>query len=119
MSTWITKFVLAVRRIAGSLHVVMRPRIASILLLALCSIGTTQLYAADSNKTADSDKAAELLVLVLAAPDTVYTHPDLWYRSLGSSSYKEGFAAEAFTFFLRASRYADKPSQAIVATMYW
>ncbi|MEO7067675.1 MAG: hypothetical protein ABI114_12245 [Rhodanobacter sp.] len=44
---------------------------------------------------------------MVSAPYTGYSHPDLWYHSLGSLSYKQRFAAEACTFFQRASGYAD------------
>ena len=46
-------------------------------------------------------------------------HPDLHYRLLGLKHYKAGRQAEAFRFFKRAARYADKPSQGMVAEMLW
>lgn len=46
-------------------------------------------------------------------------HPDLRWRREGLQSYNEGNTGEALTFFKRASRYADKPSQAMVAEMLW
>lgn len=46
-------------------------------------------------------------------------HPDLRWRREGLQSYNQGNTGEALTFFKRASRYADKPSQAMVAEMLW
>lgn len=47
------------------------------------------------------------------------SHPDLRYRLLGINETKQGQHAEALRFFLRASYYGDKPSQGMVAEMYW
>ncbi len=46
-------------------------------------------------------------------------HPDLRWRREGLQSLEQDRAGEAFTFFKRAARYADKPSQAMVAEMLW
>lgn len=46
-------------------------------------------------------------------------HPDLRFRHLGLKAQGEGRPEEAFVFFRRAARYADKVSQAMVAEMLW
>lgn len=46
-------------------------------------------------------------------------HPDLRYRLLGLEEFKQGRYEDALRFFLRASFYADKPSQGMVAEMHW
>lgn len=46
-------------------------------------------------------------------------HPDLRWRTEGVESYGKGHFEEAMKRFKRAARYADKPSQAMVAEMYW
>ena len=46
-------------------------------------------------------------------------HPDLHWRSLGIKAYQRHRPAEAMTAFRRAARYADKPSQAMIAQMLW
>lgn len=61
----------------------------------------------------------EVLQEVLNNPEVAWKHPDLRYRGLGSDAYKEGDKARALAMFIEASRYGDKPSQAMVATMYW
>jgi hypothetical protein len=46
-------------------------------------------------------------------------HPDLHYRLLGLEAYDRRKFDDAFRFFRRAAFYADKPSQGMVAEMYW
>jgi len=46
-------------------------------------------------------------------------HPDMQYRMLGMEAYKAGRFEDAMRFFRRASFFADKPSQGMVAEMYW
>lgn len=46
-------------------------------------------------------------------------HPDLKFRRRGLDAYESGDAALAFRHFVRAARYADKPSQAMLAAMLW
>ena len=46
-------------------------------------------------------------------------HPDLRYRLLGLDEFKHGRYEDALRFFQRASFYADKPSQGMVAEMLW
>lgn len=47
------------------------------------------------------------------------SHPDLRYRLLGVQAYRDGEYTQAFEYFRRASYYADKPSQGMVAEMLW
>ena len=49
----------------------------------------------------------------------VESHPDLRNYRLGLREYRRGDLEKAFRFFRMASRYSDKPSQAIVAEMLW
>lgn len=46
-------------------------------------------------------------------------HPDLRWRREGLWALEQGRGGEALTFFQRAARYADKPSQAMLAEMLW
>lgn len=46
-------------------------------------------------------------------------HPDLRFRLLGLGEYRKGNYAEAMVYFRRAARYADKPSQGMIAEMLW
>lgn len=45
-------------------------------------------------------------------------HPDLYWRDLGQLSWRRGKPAQALMRFQRASLYADKFSQSMVARMY-
>lgn len=46
-------------------------------------------------------------------------HQDLKYRLLGLEAYNQKRHAAALQYFRRASFFADKPSQGMVAEMYW
>lgn len=46
-------------------------------------------------------------------------HPDLRWRREGIQAYERGDFDTALAYFKRAARHADKPSQAMVADMYW
>lgn len=91
-------------------------RFAFGLCATLCMIGAAPLHASDGDKT---NKADEMLDELLSSRRIIISHPDLWYRALGSKAYENGAPAHALPLFLRAASYADKPSQAIIATMYW
>ncbi|WP_407353215.1 hypothetical protein [Luteimonas sp. R10] len=57
--------------------------------------------------------------LVLGSEAFLTAHPDLNNRRRGWETYEAGRHEEALTYFRRAARYADKPSQAMVAEMLW
>jgi hypothetical protein len=46
-------------------------------------------------------------------------HPDLRWRGEALEAWEKKDYQSAMTMFLRAARHADKPSQAVVADMYW
>ena len=46
-------------------------------------------------------------------------HPDLRFRLLGLQAFEAGKLEKAMEHFKRAARYADKPSQAMVAELLW
>ena len=46
-------------------------------------------------------------------------HPDLRWRRDGVKSFDEGRFDDALAQLKRAARYGDKPSQGLVAEMYW
>ena len=57
--------------------------------------------------------------LVLNSEGFLRAHPDLQNRHRGMEAYEDGRHEEALTYFRRAARYADKPSQAMVGEMLW
>jgi uncharacterized protein len=46
-------------------------------------------------------------------------HPDIRYRLLGLKAYERRQFEDAMRYFQRAARFADKPSQGMVAEMLW
>ena len=57
--------------------------------------------------------------LVMTSSGFLSYHPDLRFRLLGLVEYRKGNYAEAMVNFRRAARYADKPSQGMIAEMLW
>ena len=57
--------------------------------------------------------------LVMTSAGFLSYHPDLRFRLLGLGEYRKGNYAEAMGHFRRAARYADKPSQGMIAEMLW
>ncbi|MCD9098917.1 sel1 repeat family protein [Luteimonas fraxinea] len=56
---------------------------------------------------------------ILDSAGFLAAHPDLENRGRGWAAYNRGEHAEAMTYFRRGARYADKPSQGMVAEMIW
>lgn len=56
---------------------------------------------------------------MLSSDAFLSSHPDLKFRIDGLRRFDAGDADRAFELFRRAARYADKPSQAMIAEMYW
>lgn len=87
----------------------MKQRIlAALLLLGLASFPAA----------ADDDWRKLINPNVLTA-GFLESHPDLRWRLRGMKAYNRGAYEMAFEYFRRASRYADKPSQGMIADMYW
>lgn len=49
----------------------------------------------------------------------IAAHPDIFWRERGIFEYENRHFAAARIDFRRAARYADKPSQALLAQMFW
>lgn len=77
-------------------------------LIALCVLPIDG-YA----KTKQLDKA------ILSSESFINAHPDLMHRTRGLTAYKKNQFSEAFTHFRRAAKFADKPSQGMLAEMLW
>lgn len=56
---------------------------------------------------------------VMADESYLRYHPDQRYRNLGLQAYARQDYASALSYFTEAARYADKASQAFIASMYW
>jgi len=83
-------------------------------LLAIL-LATTVAYAADNQ---DKDDAPAVNPLA-SSGDFLSYHPDLGDRKMGMDAYRRGSYDYAARCFRWAARYADKPSQAMLASMYW
>lgn len=57
--------------------------------------------------------------IVVGSDSFLAAHPDIRYRLLGLKAYEAGRFAKALEHFKRAARYADKPSQGMVAELLW
>ena len=78
--------------------------------LALASGGSLSVMA----QVANADKDA-----IMTSDGFLSFHPDLRHRLSGLGDYRKQNYAEAFASFKRAARFADKPSQGMVAEMLW
>jgi len=56
---------------------------------------------------------------VLASSVFLDGHPDLRYRRYGMAALEAGALVDAHRHFRKAARFADKPSQGMVAEMLW
>ena len=65
------------------------------------------------NQTVDEDP------WVLASSIFLDGHPDLRYRRYGMAALEAGALIDAHRHFRKAARFADKPSQGMVAEMLW
>lgn len=57
--------------------------------------------------------------LIVYSNTFLNAHPDLKYRSIGMENFAKECYKEAFHYFKLGAYYADKPSQGMVAEMYW
>lgn len=57
--------------------------------------------------------------LILNSSGFLDYHPDMRYRLFGVQAHRRGDIGQAMKYFRRAARYADKPSQAMIAEMLW
>ncbi|MEO8001604.1 MAG: hypothetical protein ABI644_06985 [Arenimonas sp.] len=87
----------------------MRVNIAALFVTVgfIGSVGTVEA----SNPSQDQ--------VITNSPLFIAEHPDLKYRLRGVDAYKKAQFGGAFTNFKRAARYADKPSQGMLAEMLW
>lgn len=86
------------------------------LLLALLPFCVATTLAAKDKSTPPPDPTADPLMITAGF---LTHHPDMKYRLLGMKSYDQKNYEDALRFFRRASFFADKPSQGMVAEMLW
>ncbi len=92
--------------------------VASLLLLLLAAPALAQDAPAGAPESASAPQPAAANPLA-GTSDFLEYHPDLKYRKKGLEAYERDSFPRAAAFFRKAARYADKPSQAMVAQMLW
>ena len=65
------------------------------------------------------DAPTETEQQIMQSAGFLAAHPDLQNRGRGWAAHNRGAYADAMTYFRRGARYADKPSQGMVAEMLW
>lgn len=87
--------------------------------IRLSALALTLLLApiAFSPAMAERERAPD--ALVMSSEGFLDAHPDLKYRQQGLAAWEKGDYEKAFTLFKRSARFADKPSQGMVAEMLW
>ena len=95
-----------------------RQSIASMLLCALIAMSPLPAMAAEQAPAADvaPNRRDQRIMSTLTF---LNAHPDLKHRNEGWEAYQAGDYAAALENFRKAARYADKPSQAMLAEMLW
>jgi len=83
-----------------------------LLALGLALLSPLPIAAQTSSATSTDE-------LVMTSSGFLSYHPDLRFRLLGLADYRKGNYVEAMVNFRRAARYADKPSQGMIAEMLW
>jgi hypothetical protein len=86
------------------------------LLLALLPFSIATALAAKDKSAPPPDPTADSLMITAGF---LTHHPDMKYRLLGMKAYDQKNYEDALRFFKRASFFADKPSQGMVAEMLW
>lgn len=81
----------------------------------LCAALSLHAVAADAKKDGIDRREQR----VLSTRTFLNAHPDMKYRQEGWEAYQAGDHVLAMEHFRKASRYADKASQAMVAEMLW
>lgn len=89
----------------------------SFLAAAVFSVLALAAPAGTSAQTTAKEDATDEYLMQSAG--FLAAHPDLDNRAKGWQAYNRGEFDSAMTYFRRAARYADKPSQGMVAEMYW
>lgn len=88
-------------------------RLAAFLLAAVCAVSVAT-GAAQPSDPPDPDEDP-----LLVTAGFLEHHQDLKYRMLGMEAYRQARYDDALRLFRRAGFFADKPSQGMVAEMYW
>lgn len=100
----------------------MRPatrRRAMSLLAAALLLGAGNALASELPGAAPADAGDPTRQAILSSDGFLSHHPDLRHRMQGTRAFEDGLYNDALSHFRRAARHADKPSQAMIAEMYF
>ncbi|OGT59721.1 MAG: hypothetical protein A3E01_04470 [Gammaproteobacteria bacterium RIFCSPHIGHO2_12_FULL_63_22] len=89
------------------------------IVLIRMGLATLVACAAAAGVNAQSVTANQLDRQIMNTESFLNAHPDLRFRLLGLTAYQAADYAKAMIHFKRAARYADKPSQGMIAEMHW
>ncbi len=87
------------------------------LALALAFASTAALQPAPAVAQSGSERSAD--PLIMESEGFLHAHPDLKHRRAGVIAYQKGDHERAMQEFRRAARFADKPSQGMIAELLW
>jgi uncharacterized protein len=100
----------------------MRAHVWVLSLAVACSWMAAASEAGASERSSDAQGAVPFSPLdakIMSRVDYLSFHPDQHHRRLGVHALAEGRDEAARTHFQRASRYADKLSQAALSELWW
>lgn len=95
------------------------PLIASAWIVALAHAGVCHGGQASLDEPTPTELESREDPAIIYSETFLNGHPDLKWRMHAIRARDEGRLSAALTYFRRAARYADKPSQAMVAEMLW
>ncbi|KFN50606.1 tetratricopeptide repeat protein [Arenimonas composti] len=96
-----------------------------LLVLALCAAAApafaTGVEPADASRTPRTTERPDAVrdSTIISSEAFLSGHPDMRWRLAGLEAEKLGRAGDAITYYRRAARFADKPSQGLLAEAYW
>lgn len=93
--------------------------LASFLSLTLGAAVATPAFAAMPTPSNTERPNSARDALIVTSEGFLAGHPDMRWRRAAQQAEKRGRLADAITYYRRAARFADKPSQAMLAEAYW
>lgn len=93
--------------------------LASSLWICALHAGEVAVVKADAAEPARKAGPTSYIDPAVVTDGFLAAHPDMMYRQKGVALFHEGKPEAALKALLRAARYADKPSQAMIGEMHW
>lgn len=93
--------------------------LVSVMAMAMCVGVVESSSVSGSGSESDSWQSLMPSAAILGDQTFINGHPDLRWRHAGMDAMRKGDHGDAFVHFEHGARYADKPSQAMIAELYW